>query len=59
MITHEHRPLACAQWSFQFTGQLLVPTTGSWTFFLPGTTDDGTRVFIDGQPAVSCGWFVP
>ena len=57
-VCGEHRPPACncAQWTLQLTGQLLVPTTGNWTFFIPPSfdyTDDGTRLFIDGQPVLA------
>ena len=60
-VCGEHRPPACncAQWTLQLTGQLLVPTTGNWTFFIPPSfdyTDDGTRLFIDGQPVLAGAW---
>jgi hypothetical protein len=34
----------------QFTGNLFVPITGPWTFYL--TSDDGSRLYIDGDNIV-------
>ncbi len=34
----------------QFSGNIFVPLTGTWTFFL--TSDDGSRLYIDGSQVV-------
>ncbi len=36
--------------SVLWTGQILAPTTGAYQFFT--TTDDGARLFINGQPVI-------
>ncbi|MBD1824918.1 DUF4347 domain-containing protein [Cyanobacteria bacterium FACHB-DQ100] len=37
--------------SVRWTGQLLAPTTGAYQFFT--TTDDGVRLFINGQQVIN------
>jgi len=41
-------------WSAKWTGTLTPPTTGSYTFAL--TSDDGSRLFINGQQIIN-NWF--
>lgn len=44
-------------WSRSVTGQLYVPTTGTWTLSLifQGGGDDGARLYLDGQLVLD-GW---
>ncbi|MBN8562674.1 MAG: DUF4347 domain-containing protein [Leptolyngbya sp. UWPOB_LEPTO1] len=37
--------------SIRWTGQILAPVTGTYTFFT--TTDDGNRLFINGQQVIN------
>ncbi|MFC9331220.1 glycoside hydrolase family 3 C-terminal domain-containing protein [Kitasatospora sp. NPDC057015] len=39
-----------ASWSAKWTGTLTPPTTGTYTFSL--TSDDGSRLFVNGQPVI-------
>jgi len=36
---------------FRFTGEVNVPTTGEWTFYLK--SDDGSRLWIDGEELIN------
>ena len=38
------------QFSARWTGEIVIPTTGSWTFAT--VTDDGARLWLDGQLVV-------
>jgi beta-glucosidase len=38
------------QWSAKWTGTLVPPTTGTYTFSL--TSDDGSRLFVNGQQVI-------
>ncbi|MEN0128906.1 MAG: glycoside hydrolase family 3 C-terminal domain-containing protein [Brevundimonas sp.] len=42
--------LAATGWSARFTGKVTPPTTGTYTFSL--TSDDGSRLFVNGQKVV-------
>ncbi len=41
-------------WSARWTGTLTPPTTGTYTFAL--TSDDGSRLFVNGQQVIN-NWF--
>lgn len=45
-------------WSIQWTGTLIVPATGDYTFSLP-EHDDGVRVFLDSDLVIDSGWNWP
>jgi beta-glucosidase len=38
-------------WSAKYTGTITPPTTGTYTFSL--TSDDGSRLYVDGQQVIS------
>lgn len=40
-------PVSSAYYSVRWSGQIIIPTTDSYTFSL--SSDDGSRLFIDGQ----------
>ena len=35
------------QFALRFTGNILVPRTGTYTFFI--SSDDGSRIYLDGR----------
>ena len=39
--------------ALRFKGSIEIPSAGDWTFFL--TSDDGSRLYLDGALAVSPG----
>lgn len=47
-----------SDWSVQWTGTLIVPESGEYTFSLP-EHDDGVRVFLDGSLIIDSGWNYP
>lgn len=39
------------RWAQRFTGQVIIPTTGTWTFYT--NSDDGSRLLINGTQIVN------
>ena len=49
-LPEQHPP---EMFALRFKGSIEIPTAGAWTFFL--TSDDGSRLYLDGALAVSPG----